>query len=249
MMAWGPITVEGRTPQPGEAFINVDQRIVSTDYFRAMQIPLRRGRLFGEQDIRSAPRVVVIDERMADELWPNQDPIGRRVRRGGFDANSTAPWMTVVGVVGRVKQDALDAESRAAMYLPHLQFPTRALTVVVRGPSSPEALTESVRQQIRALDPELPMYRVTSMADAARRVAGRAAVLDAAAGAVCRARPGAGDHRHLRRDGVLRHARHARARDSHGAGRLAARDSAARRRPGRRVAAAGWSSAWRGASR
>ena len=166
MMAWGPITVEGRTPQPGEAFINVDQRIVSTDYFRAMQIPLRRGRLFGEQDIRSAPRVVVIDQRMADQLWPNQDPIGRRVRRGGFDANSTAPWMTVVGVVGGVKQDALDAESRAAMYLPHLQFPTRALTVVVRGQASPEALTDSVRRQIRALDPELPMYRVTSMADA-----------------------------------------------------------------------------------
>jgi predicted permease len=164
MMAWGPITVEGRRPQPGEAFINVDQRIVSTDYFRAMQIPLRRGRLFGVQDIRSAPRVIVIDERMAAELWPSQDPVGRRVRRGGFDAGSTAPWMTVVGVVGAVKQDALDADSRAAMYLPHLQFPTRALTVVVRGPSSPEAITESVRQQIRALDPELPMYRVNSMA-------------------------------------------------------------------------------------
>jgi predicted permease len=165
MMAWGPITVEGRVPQPGEAFINVDQRIVSTDYFRTMQIPMRRGRLFGEQDIRSAPRVVVIDERMAAELWPNQDPIGRRVRRGGFDANSSAPWMTVIGVVGDVKQDALDAESRAAMYLPHPQFPTRALTVVVRGQASPEALTESVRQAIAGLDPELPIYRVTSMAD------------------------------------------------------------------------------------
>ncbi|MBK5299426.1 MAG: ABC transporter permease [Vicinamibacteria bacterium] len=165
MMAWGPITVEGRTPHPGEAFINVDQRIASLDYFRAMQIPLRRGRLFGEQDIGSAPRVIVIDERMAAELWPNQDAIGRRVRRGGFDASATVPWMTVVGVVGGVKQDALDADSRAAMYLPHLQFPTRALSVVIRGPSSPEALTESVRQQIRALDPELPMYRVTSMAD------------------------------------------------------------------------------------
>ena len=101
---------------------------------------------------------------MAAELWPDQDPIGRRVRRGGFDANSTAPWMTVVGVVGAVKQDALDADSRAAMYLPHLQFPTRALTVVVRGQALPEALTDSVRQQVRAIDPELPMYRVTSMA-------------------------------------------------------------------------------------
>jgi predicted permease len=165
MMAWGPITVEGRVPQPGEAFINVDQRVVAADYFRAMQIPLLRGRLFGEQDIRTAPRVVVIDERMADDLWPNEDPIGRRVRRGGFDASSTAPWMTVVGVVGRIKQDALDGDSRMAMYLPHLQGPTRAMNVVVKGGTAPEALAETVRQQIRAIDADLPMYRVKSMDD------------------------------------------------------------------------------------
>ena len=163
MMAWGPITVEGRIPQPGEAFINVDQRIVSVDYFTTMEIPLVRGRLFGEQDIRSAPRAIVIDQRMADQLWPGRDPIGQRVRRGGFDASSTVPWMTVVGVVGRIKQDALDADSRMAMYLPHLQFPTRALNVVVRSSQPPEAMAEPVRQQIRALDPDLPVYRVKSM--------------------------------------------------------------------------------------
>ncbi len=163
MMAWGPVTVEGRVPQPGEAFINVDQRIVSVSYFATMEIPLVRGRLFGEQDIRSAPRAIVIDQRMADTLWPGRDPIGQRVRRGGFDANSTTPWMTVVGVVGRIKQDALDADSRMAMYLPHLQFPTRALNLVVRTSQAPEAMSVSVRQQIRALDPDLPVYRVKSM--------------------------------------------------------------------------------------
>jgi predicted permease len=163
MMAWGPITVEGRVPQPGEAFINVDQRIVSVDYFKTMEIPLVRGRLFGEQDIRSAPRAIVIDQRMAEQLWPGRDPIGQRVRRGGFDANSTAPWMTVVGVVGRIKQDALDADSRMAMYLPHLQFPTRALNLVVRTTQAPEAMADAVRQQVRALDPDLPVYRVKSM--------------------------------------------------------------------------------------
>ena len=163
MMAWGPITVEGRVPQPGEAFINVDQRVVSVDYFKTMEIPLVRGRLLGEQDIRSAPRAIVIDQRMAEQLWPGRDPIGQRVRRGGFDANSTAPWMTVVGVVGRIKQDALDADSRMAMYLPHLQFPTRALNLVVRTTQAPEAMADAVRQQIRALDPDLPVYRVKSM--------------------------------------------------------------------------------------
>ena len=164
MMAWGPITVEGRVPQPGEAFINVDQRIVGAGYFETMQIPLLRGRLFGGQDIRSAPRVIVIDQRMADELWPGEDPIGRRVRRGGFDASSTAPWMTVIGVVGRIKQDALDAESRMAMYLPHRQFPTRALNLVVRGAVDPGSLAEGVRQQVRAVDAGLPLFRVRSMA-------------------------------------------------------------------------------------
>jgi predicted permease len=163
MMAWGPITVEGRVPQLGEAFINVDQRIAGGDYFRAMQIPLVRGRLFSEQDIRSAPRVIVIDTRMAGELWPGEDAIGKRVRRGGFDASSTAPWMTVVGVVGHVKQDALDADSRMAMYLPHLQFPARALNVVVRSAAVPEALAASVRREITAVDAELPVFRVKSM--------------------------------------------------------------------------------------
>jgi predicted permease len=164
MMAWGPITVEGRVPQPGEAFINVDQRSVGGDYFRTMQIPLVRGRLFGEQDLRTAPRVVVIDTRMADTLWPGEEAIGKRVRRGGFDASSAAPWMTVVGIVGHVKQDALDAESRMAMYLPHLQAPTRAMNVVVRAASAPpESLAAGVRREIEEIDADLPMFRVKSM--------------------------------------------------------------------------------------
>jgi hypothetical protein len=59
MFAWGPITVEGRAPQPGEAFINVDQRFVGGDYFQAMEIPLVRGRFFNEQDVRANPRVII----------------------------------------------------------------------------------------------------------------------------------------------------------------------------------------------
>ena len=165
MMAWGPITVEGRTPAVGEAFINADQRIVAGDYFRAMEIPLKRGRLFTEQDTRTTPRVVVVDEYMAQQLWPNGDAVGKRIRTGGIDANPNAPWITVVGVVGRIKQDTLDSESRMAMYLAHGQYGTRAMNVVLRSGVEPTGLAAAARKEIRELDPDLPVYNVRTMTE------------------------------------------------------------------------------------
>jgi predicted permease len=163
MMAWGPITVEGRTPPAGERFINVDQRVVAASYFEAMQIPLREGRLFDARDTRAVPRVVVVDEHMATQLWAGQSAIGKRVKSGGFDAGS--PWMEVIGVVGRIKQDALDADSRMAMYVAHAQLGSRATNVVVRASVDAAALTAAVREQIHQIDPDLPIYRVRTMAE------------------------------------------------------------------------------------
>jgi len=159
-MAWGPITVEGRIPPPGENFINADQRIVAGRYFEAMGIPLRGGRLFNETDTADAPRVVVVDEFMAQELWPGQEPLGKRIRFG--DLKSTAPWQTVVGVVGRVKHYGLDTDGRIAVYLPHTQATSRAMYVVART-NSPDAIAGTVREQVRALDPNLPIYRMRPM--------------------------------------------------------------------------------------
>ena len=161
--SWGPITVEGRTPPPGENFINADQRVVGGRYFQAMSIPLVRGRLFDEQDAIDKPAAIIVDEFMAAELWPNQDPIGKRVRFG--DLKSTAPWRTVVGVVGRVKQYGLDTDGRIALYIPHTQAPARALFVVVRSGGNPAALTAAVKKEIRALDPDLPLYHVMPMTE------------------------------------------------------------------------------------
>ena len=163
MMAWGPITVEGRPLLPGEAFLNADQRMVAGNYFSAMQIPLVRGRLFNEHDVRTSARVVAVDQHMADQLWPGEDAVGRRVRVGGAD--STSPWLTVVGVVGRVKQDALDSEPRIAMYFPHAQFTARSMNLVVRSGADPAALTSQIRQQLKELDPDLPLYGVRTMED------------------------------------------------------------------------------------
>ena len=161
--AWGPITVEGRPQQPGDAFINVDQRTAGGSYFRAMEIPLLKGRLFTEQDTRTSPRVLVIDDAMAQQLWPHEDPLGKRIRLGGIDASASAPWLTVVGVVGRVKQYGLDGDSRIAFYLAHTQSPARGMSVVVRSGSDPASLTAAVRQRLRAIDPDLPIYNVQTM--------------------------------------------------------------------------------------
>ena len=163
MMAWGPITIEGRPLVPGEAFINVDQRTVGGDYFNTMQIPLIAGRAFNEHDVRTSLLVVVVDAQMADTLWPNGDAIGQRVRVGGAD--STLPWFTIVGVVGRVKQDALDTDPRMAMYFAHSQSTGRAMNVVVRASGGPEQLAGAVRAAIRTVDPDLPIYGVRTMAD------------------------------------------------------------------------------------
>ena len=165
MFAWGPITVEGREVAPGEKFINVDQRIVAGGYFEAMRIPLVAGRFFNGADTPETPRVVVIDERMANQLWPGQDPVGKRIRTGGFDVRPDTPWMTVIGVTGRVRQYSLDGiEPRIAMYHWHRQRPSRGLNIVVRGQGSEAAaLAPDVRRAIRDLDPDLPIHNVKTM--------------------------------------------------------------------------------------
>ena len=159
--AWTPITVEGRAPLPGEKFLNADERLVSGHYFEAMGIPLRSGRFFTEQDDLTMPIVVIVDEHMADELWPGQNPIGKRIHI--VEMESKDPWQTVVGVVGRVKQDSLDSEPRIAFYVPHTQFPTRAMTVALRSSVNPAAMVGAVKNELRNLDPDLPMYSVRTM--------------------------------------------------------------------------------------
>ena len=165
MFAWGPIVLEGRPLPGGVSFVNVDQRTAGGQYFETMRIPLLKGRLFTEHDTRDTPRVVVIDDRMADALWPGEDPIGKRLRRGGMDADAAAPWLTVVGIVGRVKQYTLDeTDSRMAMYHPQTQTASRAMNVVIRTGADPALTTAAAIDAIRALDPDLPIYNVKTMA-------------------------------------------------------------------------------------
>ena len=159
--AWTPITVEGRTPMPGEKFLNADARIAGGRYFQAMEIPLKSGRFFNEEDIAGKTPVLIIDEFMAERLWPGQEAVGKRIHM----VESEVPWHTVVGVVGRVKHESLDSQPRIAFYLPQTQYPARAMTLVLRSESDPASLTPAVKYALRGIDPDLPMYSVRTMTE------------------------------------------------------------------------------------
>ena len=161
MFAWGPITVEGRIPPPGENFINADIRVTAGNYFEAMQVPLREGRFFNESDTKSSPPVGIVDEYMATELWPGQSALGKRVHNGGVTDKD--PWITVVGVVGRIKQYTLDSDSRIAIYYPQTQFVTKEMNVVVRSSGDPAAFYSAARNQIQNVDRDLPIFHVVTM--------------------------------------------------------------------------------------
>jgi predicted permease len=96
---------------------------------------------------------------MARTYWPNADPIGKRLRRGG----DKAPWLTIVGVVASVKQYALDTDSRVALYSPHLQAPSGAMYVAVRTTSDPASVTAAITREARSMDPNVPIFDVKTM--------------------------------------------------------------------------------------
>jgi predicted permease len=132
-----------------------------------MQIPLLKGRFFNDQDTADKPSVLMVDEYMAQQLWPNQDPLGKRISFG--DLAAKPQWATVVGVVGRIKQDTLDSDSRIALYMPQSQYISRAMNVVLRSNTDPAALASAVNRELRELDHDLPVFRVLTME---QRIAG-----------------------------------------------------------------------------
>jgi predicted permease len=160
--AWGPITIEGHVPPGGQDFVNADQRVAGGRYFEAMRIPLVEGRYFNDMDRPSGERVVIVDERLAREYWPNESAIGKRLRTGPISSGSTN-WMTIVGVVGRVKQYGLDDDGRIAIYVSQTQAAARSVYVAIRTTGDPASIVPAVRAAVREFDPDLPIYRVKAM--------------------------------------------------------------------------------------
>jgi len=158
-VGWGEINVEGYAPPPGQE-LQVDIRVASTDYFRAMEIPLLKGRFFNEHDTKDSQQMAIIDEKFAQRFWPHDNPIGKHL---WFD-HPDKPF-TIAGVVGVVKQYGLESEGKIAVYFPHLQAPDRGMYLVLRTSSDPAGLTGAVVREIHAVDPNAVVYEVRTMQD------------------------------------------------------------------------------------
>ena len=157
-VGWGGIQVEGYTPLPGRE-LQVDIRTASTDYFRTMGIPLIKGRFFSEYDTTEMPPVVIIDEKFAQRFWPNDNPIGKHL---WFDPKKP---ITIVGVVGVVKQYGLETDDMIATYFSQQQNPNSGMFLVVRGSSDATPLAAAITREVHAVDPTAVVYGIRSMQD------------------------------------------------------------------------------------
>jgi hypothetical protein len=144
---------------------SASMRIVSADYFKTMRIPIRSGRLFDRRDTATAQEVVLINERTAQRYFADTDPIGQQVLVTAELARQARNGpKTIVGIVGNVKYGGLDEETPAEIYLPYDQHQVDAFTVAVRTTADPLGMVPSLRREVAALDPLLPLANVKSLA-------------------------------------------------------------------------------------
>ena len=145
------IEVEYQPTRPGQDPM-VDRYIMTPGYLHALRIPLKAGREITDGDNENAPLVLLVSEGFAARYWPNQDPIGKRVKLPWNPGRDDEPWRTVVGVVGDVKQYGPDKPTVNALYLPHAQYPVSFMTLVARASGDPAEMIGTVRKAVQQLD-------------------------------------------------------------------------------------------------
>ena len=156
----GTFTVEGEPLVGADPNPEVSIRTVSAGYFPALGVPLLAGRGVGAGDDRDAPRVVVVNETLANRYFPERGPLGRRIV---FSFFAGQPAWEIVGVVGDERFAAPDELVTPVVYFPYRQTPDGAFSLVLRSAAEPLALVEAVRAEVAALDPEVPIYEVATM--------------------------------------------------------------------------------------
>jgi putative ABC transport system permease protein len=156
----GVVQIEGRSRTAGFGGPLVQRSSVLSDYFRAMGISLLKGRPFTKADTAESAKVVIINQTLAHRFWPGEEPIGKRLSWGSGDV---PVWREVVGVVADVHQWGLIREPMPEVYFPYAQLPQAAMSLVIRSSCDASTLIKAVREQVRGLDKELPVFRPLSM--------------------------------------------------------------------------------------
>jgi predicted permease len=161
-----PLIREGIETMDNQAPV-IDSPIVSPEYFHLLGMPLLRGRVFNDQDLEQAPPVAVINQAAARAYWPNQDPLGKRVRlpldTRGLLSTSKPPWTTIVGVIADARTESLADAAIPQIYRSSYQHISKDLAVFLRGQLDPSAIPAQLREQIQTVDPTLPVFHAETL--------------------------------------------------------------------------------------
>jgi putative ABC transport system permease protein len=157
--------VFGHPPRNSSEYIMANYRAVSSEYMQALRIPLLEGRWITEADRETSPSVIVINRAMAKAYFGDQSPLGKRMQIGAIP-DETVPWMTVVGVVGNIKQ-SLIADTPTEMYIPFRQanalLPINIMSIVLRTEVDPHVLAPSLRATVQRINPNQPVVKIRTM--------------------------------------------------------------------------------------
>jgi predicted permease len=147
MQGGSSFSIEGRPSGPGDPGPHSDLAAVTPGYFRALSIPLRAGRYFTDEDRLGGEPVAIIDDTLANQYWPGQNPLGGRIQRG-------KDWHRIVGIVGHSNRSSLAADTgKGLSYYPMLQLSIPMANIVVRTSADPKSMAETIRQSVKAVDP------------------------------------------------------------------------------------------------
>jgi predicted permease len=153
------LTIEGAIPRYENEHISVSYSTVGHDYFQAMNTPIVEGRSFSEHDTQNSPRVVVVNETLARRYWPDESPIGKRLRLGG----ELNPFLEVIGVARDGKYFLLGEPPTEYLFVPHSQNYDGRMTLIARTSGQPESVADAMRQEVANIDGDLPVYGVRTM--------------------------------------------------------------------------------------
>ena len=155
--------IEGRPMAPKD-HPSADYFATGVGYFKTMGIPIVKGRDFDDRDKHGSTPVVIVSETFARQIFPNDDPIGKRIKPGiGTYEDENTPWREIVGVVGDIRNRSLNTEPKKAYYIPQTQVPFNQLVAVVKTTGEPHGLISAVTKQVAAMDPDIPLFAVKSM--------------------------------------------------------------------------------------
>jgi putative ABC transport system permease protein len=168
----GSFSVEGYQPPKGQPGPWGDMRVTTPGFFEALKVPLVRGRTIAESDRADSQSVVVVDEEAVRRFWPGVDPIGKRVTFGDT-SQKDVKWITVIGVVGHIAHEGLDADRRVQLHFPYAQFAQQQMGFTVRTAGDPSAIVSAVRGAIRDVDRDQPIADVFTMDELMDRAVGQ----------------------------------------------------------------------------